>query len=406
VISVTSLVLAAVVFARAKHEHHLSDAYSVAESLVVQRTTALRDTNAKLEQELHHRLVVEEHLRVSEERYRLLFKRSLAGICLATPEGTLLECNDSFAQNLGYSTAEELRNVQMESIYFDRQDRATLVARLLEWGRLNNVELCCRRKDGTVAWLLSNLTVMESGDKGIVFQSSSVDITEIKRAHEELRHLSAKLMNSQDQERRRIARELHDSVGQSLVAIIMALQVAGQKERDLSGAVIKKLHEAAEAAKTCLAEVRTMSYLLHPPALEELGLAAAIRWYIDGFVSRSRIEVTAEISPEIDRLDSDIELTLFRVLQECLTNVHRHSKSQTATVSIHRTPIAIVLEVEDHGRTGVTVQSFRPGVGIMGMRERVRGLGGTLEITSRGFGTHVIVEIPLSSEAKAISAER
>src|SRR5262249_23081354 len=157
-----SLALAAVVSERAEHEQRLHDAYSEAERLVERKTVDLRNANAMLEDELGHRLKAEENLKSSEERYRLLFKRSLAGICLATPEGTLLECNDSFAHILGYGSAEELRNLRMESIYFKREDRAELVTRLLAEGRLNNVELCCRRQDGSAAWLLSNLTVMES----------------------------------------------------------------------------------------------------------------------------------------------------------------------------------------------------------------------------------------------------
>jgi PAS domain S-box-containing protein len=200
VVSATSLAVAAVVSERAEKEQRLRDAHNAAESLVEQRTAALRDANAKLENELRHRVQTEEHLRVSEERYRLLLKRSLAGICLVTPEGALLECNDSFARNLGCDSAEELRNLRMESIYFTPEERTELVARLLTKRKLNNVELRCRRKDGTAAWLLSNLTVMEAGNKGIVIQSSSVDISELKSAQDELRQLSAKLMNSQDEE--------------------------------------------------------------------------------------------------------------------------------------------------------------------------------------------------------------
>ena len=157
--------------------------------------------------------------------------------------------------------------------------------------------------------------------------------------------------------------------------------------------------------RACSVEIRTISHLLHPPVLDELGLAAAIRWYIEEFATRSGIQVTADVPQEMDRFGNDIELALFRVLQESLTNVHRHSKSQAASVKVSRNPTAVVLEVEDHGRSQISVKSLRPGMGIMGMRERVRDLGGTLEITSQGLGLHVKAVIPLSSATKTISAQ-
>jgi PAS domain S-box-containing protein len=406
VVSATSLAVAAVVSERAEKEQRLREAHNEAESLVEQRTAALRDANAKLEEELRHRVQAEEHLRASEERYRLLFKRSLAGICLATPEGALLECNDSFARNLGYDSAEELRNLRMESIYFTPEERTELVARLLKKRKLNNVELRCRRKDGTAAWLLSNLTVMEASDKGVVFQSSSVDISEIKHAQEELRHLSAKLMNSQDEERRRIARELHDSAGQYLAGVSMALEGLRGEAQDLPDSFRRKLDEAAEMTKACASEIRTISHLLHPPLLDELGLGSAVRWYVEGFARRSGIQVATEMPEELDRLGDDVELVLFRVLQESLTNVHRHSGSKTATVKLGTDSLRAYLEVQDQGHREDSSESFRPGVGISGMRERVRDLGGTLEIRSDCSGTHVRVAIPIAAEPQKLKSPR
>jgi PAS domain S-box-containing protein len=396
VVSVTSMAVAAVVSERAEKELRLREAHNTAESLVEQRTLALRDSNAKLEEELRHRFRTEEHLRASEERYRLLFKHSLAGICLTTPEGNLLECNDSFAQNLGYDSAEELGNLRMESIYFLPEERTELVAKLLKRGKLNNVELRCRRKDGTAAWLLSNLTVMKTSDNEVVIQSSSVDISEIKRAQEELRHLSAKLMNSQDDERRKIARELHDSVGQYLAAMSMALESA----KNDPGTLPRKLDEAAEIIRQCLGEIRTISHLLHPPLLDELGLGSAVKYYVEGFAARSEIRVQIEMPEELVRMGDNVEILLFRVLQESLTNVHRHSGSKTATVKIGADSQKAWLEVQDQGKgTGKTTdggssEPFRAGMGITGMRERVRDLGGTTEITADQSGTRVRVVVP------------
>ena len=398
VVSATSLAVAAVVSERSEKEQRLREAHNAAELLVEQRTAALRDVNTKLEEELRSRSQAEEHLRASEERYRLLFKRSLAGICLATPEGTLLECNDSFARNLGYDSAEELRNLRMESIYFTPEERTEVVARLLKKRNLNNVELCCRRKDGTAAWLLCNLTVMETSGKGVVFQSSSVDISEIKRAQQELRQLSAKLMTSQDQEKRKIARELHDSAGQYLAAVSMALESVRIEAQGLPDSLIRKLDEAVEMTKACASEIRTISHLLHPPLLDELGLGSTVRWYVEGFASRSGIRVITEIPEELDRLGHDVELVLFRVLQESLTNVHRHSGSKTATVKLGTDALRAYLDVQDQGHGELFSESFRPGVGIGGMRERLRDLGGTLEIMSDRSGTHVRAVIPLAAE--------
>lgn len=321
----------------------------------------------------------------------------MAGICLATPEGTLLECNDSFAQMLGYGSAEELQNLRMESIYFAPEERTELVARLLKREKLNNVELRCRRRDGSAAWLLSNLTVIEASDEGVLVESSVVDISDIKRAQEELRQLSAKLMNSQDEERRRIARELHDSAGQYLAAISMALEGVRYEAQGLPDSLRRKLEEAAEITKACASEIRTISHLLHPPLLDELGLGSAIRWYVEGFAGRSGIQVATEIPEEVDRLGHGVELVLFRVLQESLTNVHRHSGSKTASVKLGTDSHQVWLEVQDQGRSAVSSASFRPGVGVTGMRERVRDLGGTLEIISDPGGTHVKAVIPLAA---------
>jgi PAS domain S-box-containing protein len=224
---------------------------------------------------------------------------------------------------------------------------------------------------------------------------------ELEESNQQMRQLSASLIHSQDNERRRIARELHDSAGQYLGAVSIALEVAKQEQDSAS----RKLAEAAELAKSCTAEIRTISHLLHPPLLEELGFASAAQWYIDGFSARSGIQVQAEIPKELERLGDDVELVLFRILQECLTNVHRHSGSKTAIIRVGTDSHQAWLEVQDEGSGGSS--GFRPGVGITGMRERVKDLAGTLEINSDASGTRVRAVLPLSVErhkASAISA--
>ena len=229
---------------------------------------------------------------------------------------------------------------------------------------------------------------------------------EIVEQAERLRVLSNRLMQSQDDERRSIARELHDSVGQYLAALGMSIESARRSLKKIPPKTAEKLDEATEIVGKCSSEIRTLSHLLHPPLLEELGLASAIEWYVEGFASRSNMEVRLELPPKLRRLDQPIELALFRVLQECLTNIYRHSGSKTAIVKVEADEEQVRLEVIDHGKgilqpmiEGRFVAPKRLGVGINGMRERLKGLNGTLEIQSTNLGTTARAAIPLQPEA-------
>ena len=215
---------------------------------------------------------------------------------------------------------------------------------------------------------------------------------ELEQSNQQLRQLSASLIRSQDDERRRIARELHDSAGQYLGGVSIALEVAKREQE----AANLKLEEAAQLARGCAAEIRTISHLLHPPLLEELGLASAAQWYVEGFAVRSGIGVELKMPDRLDRLGNHVELVLFRILQESLTNIHRHSGSKTAAVRIGADPQQAWLEVQDYGKGAGPEGVLRPGMGITGMRERVKDLAGTLEIDSNGNGTRVRAVLPLS----------
>ena len=218
----------------------------------------------------------------------------------------------------------------------------------------------------------------------------------LEQSNQQLRQLSARLIRSQDDERRRIARELHDSAGQYLGAVSIALEMA-RREQD---SATRKIEEASEMAKECVGEIRTISHLLHPPLLEELGLASAAQWYVEGFAARSGIQVQLEIPKELERLGNDVELVLFRILQEALTNIHRHSGSKTASIRIGADGQRAWLDVRDQGKGNIDGASgeFRPGIGITGMRERVKDLSGTLEITSDPNGTSVRAVLPLAAD--------
>ena len=228
----------------------------------------------------------------------------------------------------------------------------------------------------------------------------------LQDSEQSLRQLSVRLLRSQDEERRRIARELHDSAGQYLTAIVMALDAARNAAQNFPALLVRKLEEASEITKVCIKEVRTVSHLLHPPLLEELGLASAVRWYVEGFSGRSGIRVQIEMPEELGRLGNDVELVLFRVLQESLTNVHRHSGSRTAIVKLGADAQQAWLEVEDHGKgkgdAVVSSGAFQPGIGLTGMRERVKDLAGVLEIQSGQNGTRVKAALPLIAQPHEI----
>ncbi|HEY3971964.1 MAG TPA: sensor histidine kinase [Candidatus Sulfotelmatobacter sp.] len=231
---------------------------------------------------------------------------------------------------------------------------------------------------------------------------------ELEKANQSLRELTARLMQLQDEERRRIARELHDSVGQILAALTMNLTTVS--------ADIEKLVQTGKIVSDSLAlaqemhkEVRTVSYLLHPPLLDESGLASALRWYVEGFSERSKIKVQLEIPDEFGRLPQEMETAIFRTVQECLTNIHHHSGSAVAAIRITRSADEIRLNVEDRG-TGIpsdklqeVMSAATPGVGVRGMRERMRQLGGSLELRSNASGTSVEAWLPTPSSVLATS---
>jgi len=222
-------------------------------------------------------------------------------------------------------------------------------------------------------------------------------------AETHLRELSGRLLSMRDEERRRIARELHDSTGQLFVALQWNLALLQQSASKLDPIVKEKVSESVRIADQAINEVRTMSYLLHPPMLDEAGLLLAIHWYVDGFVKRSNIKVDLDLPETLERLPRELETTVFRILQEALTNVHRHSGSSTARVQLTLASANLRLLIQDQGK-GISTDKIegrqkarnRIGVGIRGMRERVRQFGGDLQIKPSNPGTSVEAILPLS----------
>lgn len=252
-----------------------------------------------------------------------------------------------------------------------------------------------------------NRAIQIPGPEGKTERSIGVshDITEQVRAEEELRQLSSRLLQLQDQERRRIARDLHDSVSQKLVAISLNLAQFAKSEDVRTKHARQMLADTRRTVRELSKEIRSLSYLLHPPLLDELGLASAIEEYAKGFSQRSGINLEFESASDVGRMSKESETALFRIVQEALGNIQKHSGSSSGKIRLRRSGNEVVLELTDAGR-GMAAENLRKrlassgklGVGILGMRERMRQLGGRLEITSGDWGTTVKAVLPLRSE--------
>jgi PAS domain S-box-containing protein len=222
---------------------------------------------------------------------------------------------------------------------------------------------------------------------------------EILQQSEQLRELSNRLLKTQDDERRRIARELHDSAGQLIT--VLGMNLAGIAQRvGQNPSLSETVEDTQNLVQQLSREIRTTSYLLHPPLLDENGLSQAIHWYMQGLKERSDLDIELSVPENFGRLPADLELTIFRIVQEGLTNIHRHSGSKTATIRLSRSADSVLLRIEDHGK-GISPEKLaalraqRTGVGITGMRERVRHLKGVMDIQSNGTGATISVTFPV-----------
>ena len=266
---------------------------------------------------------------------------------------------------------------------------------------------------GIVAFLLVSCVLVAMGEarcrrEGVLWaaqreleEAVRQRTVELDRTNQNLRELSARLLQLQDDERRRIARELHDSVGQMLAALGMNLATVGTDIERLAKTA-NAINDSAALVQELSKEVRTISHLLHPPLLDEAGLASALRWYVEGFAQRSKIKVDLDVPADFGRLARESETAIFRTVQECLTNIHRHSESPTAKIRITASDGHVCVEVEDRGKGIPPQKQFEmasmgmPGVGIRGMRERLRQLGGSLDIHSNGKGTLIVARLPVA----------
>ncbi|MCA1826890.1 MAG: PAS domain S-box protein [Myxococcales bacterium] len=340
-----------------------------------------------------------EALRESEDRFRAIFENAGVGLVLAVGEGDIVGANRAYARFLGYPGPQEIagRNVR-EFLHPEDRARAQQMRNELRSGRITRyeVERQYLRRDGTYVWGRS--TVTRVADSPLIIAVVQ-DIDARKRAEDAVRALSGRFLRLQDEERRRIARSLHESAAQTVAAL--AMNLARMERMSLPPHAAETLADSLELVTQCSREIRTLSHLLHPPLLEEAGLPSSLRWYVEGFAQRSSIEVELQIADDLGRLPMELEITFFRIVQESLTNVHRHSGSRSASIRLRRSGPEIVLEVEDQG-VGIpaevlervrTQSAATVGVGIAGMRERLSQLGGTLEIAAASPGTLVRARI-------------
>jgi PAS domain S-box-containing protein len=384
--------------------------------------TAIRDSDGKLigfgkvTRDLTERRRAELALRRSEERSRLFIDAVQDyAIFMLDPEGCVSSWNTGAERIKGYK-ASEIIGQHFSRFYPEEEVRAGKPAWELEVatreGRFED-EGWRVRKDGSRFWASVIITAVKDGSGNLLgFSKVTRDFTERMRAQrsleeskqklqaseKSLRQLSLHLLRTQDEERRRIGREIHDSLGQYLAVLKMKLD-----SMSFSLATTEETAECADLVEECVKEVRTISYLLYPPMLEEMGLKSAILWYLDGFSKRSGIETTFDAPEDFARLSRDTELVLFRVLQESLTNVQRHSGSATADIFISLTDDAVILQVADRGKgvpRAILEQGSQDwmgslGVGLRGMSERLRQLGGALDVSSDESGTQVRATVPL-----------
>lgn len=266
-----------------------------------------------------------------------------------------------------------------------------------------------KHKNGSYRWVQRTATIFSRTPEGLPRQilGSVTDITGLKEAERELQELSARLLNIQDEERRRIARELHDVTGQNLTAIGLNLTVL-EKSTTLDDASRNIVAECQRLCEESKQEIRTLSFLLHPPLLDQFGLIGALEWYINGFKQRTHMNVTIDGGHDIGRLPSELEIDLFRVIQEALTNVARYSGSEAATIHLSKTEACITVRVEDRGQGLAGKNSLHQngqttpaGVGIPSMRERLRHHGGSLDVRSNGEGTILTAVIPVPAATAA-----
>ncbi len=333
------------------------------------------------------------------QRQSALLELARDAVLVRNLEGKIQFWNRAAEELYGWTKEEALGRLTEDLLHtkFPRPWKE-VETQLLKYGYWEG-ELVQSRKDGIARVVQSRWAVHWHAGPTVVLEINS-DITAKKQADENLRKLSGYLMRVQDEERRRLARELHDSTGQKLILLKMSLESMAA-QLDLDPRKVPAIAESMQLADDVTQEIRTLSQLLHPPLLDEAGLAVAARSLVDGFSERSGIRVDLDMPVDLARLPEQTEIALFRVMQEALNNIHRHSGASKAEIRIFESRDAVTLWISDNG-SGYRFEcqdaqnggSPPIGVGILGMKERLLQLGGTLEIVSDKAGTKITAKIP------------
>ena len=398
----------------------------------------LRDFNgnvigaSKVARDISKQKRAEEALRESEERFRALVNASSYVVYRMSPDWKEMRRLD------GQGASPEIGSPATDwfQAYVHPDDQPAVrqkIENAIRTKGLFQLEHRVRRPDGRIGWTLSRAVPLLDADGEILeWFGASSDVTprrsaeeayrklaesldsevrartqellernaDVLRHSEQLRDLSQRLLQARDEERRHVARELHDSAGQTLTVLSMNLAQIAQKAEKTAPQFAASVHDVQELVQQLHQEIRTTSYLLHPPLLDESGLASALSWYTDGLAERTALDVELKIPEDFGRIPRDLELVVFRVVQECLTNIHRHSGASRAFIQIDRSQGFVALDVADngHGMSGEKlkeIQSGGYGLGLRGVRERVRLFHGEMRIESDPSGTRVLVKIPI-----------
>jgi PAS domain S-box-containing protein len=369
-------------------------------------------------QDLTERKEAEEAVRRSEQLLRLVLEAIPVGVAVLDLGGNVVLSNPVSSRIWGRMIESGAERYKVSKAYWhhtgeqiDPDEWASVRALIYGESSINEV-IEIEAFDGVRKVIHNSAVPIRDERQAIIgavvinedVSSQKAAERDLERSVTQMQTLATRLMHAQDDERRRIARMLHEMTAQDLAALKMLLARLGRSSDGLSDADRQLINESIEIAERSMSSVRTLSYLLHPPFLDDNGLLAAVRWYSEGFAARSGIAVDLDLPDALDRQSQDIEMTLFRVVQEALINIHRHAQSPTASIRLRLKDGRLTLEVQDRGAgmPAELVAQLMSGtgvvsVGVAGMGERLKQLGGTLEIESSSDGTVVRALLPLQT---------
>jgi len=402
---------------------------------VVGASKVARDITEQKRAEERQRQITAEAVEANA-KFRAVFEQTTVFAGIMTKDGVLIEANKMSLEACGHRAENVLGRPFWDTGWWqnhqESRDKIRAAMPLVAQGIPYRETLNYSWGDGTERIVdFALYPIVDADDQIIFLHPTGVDVTDIKRTEEKYRHLtetlesevrartgelekrnievlnqsellrlfSQRLLQIQDEERRRIARELHDSSGQLIAALAINLGKMAEQLKGTNSVFAKDTEESEQLVQQLSQEIRTMSYLLHPPLLDEIGLTEALRWYIQGLAERSGLQISLNVAKDFERLSREMELALFRLVQECLTNIHRHSGSRTAVIAIARKDGIVSLDICDEGK-GITLdklsrlQSHSSGVGMRGMNERVRQFGGEMKVESNDNGTKISFVLP------------